>query len=122
MHHYQCQNVYISATASERIVDTLELFPHNYQIPQLSSTDRSLIAAKVMTDAIQNLYPEVPFDRVRDDTIAALADLAAIFELKLRQTPAPTPQAAPPMVFQRPFLADEPHKIFYSSMPLSRQM
>jgi hypothetical protein len=27
MHHYRCQNVYISATASERIVDTLELFP-----------------------------------------------------------------------------------------------
>jgi hypothetical protein len=29
MHHYRCQN------ASERIVDTLEFFPHNYQIPQL---------------------------------------------------------------------------------------
>jgi hypothetical protein len=35
MHHYRCQNVYISTTASERIVDTLELFPHNYQMPQL---------------------------------------------------------------------------------------
>jgi hypothetical protein len=35
MHHYRCQNVYISSTASERIVDTLEFFPHNYQMPQL---------------------------------------------------------------------------------------
>jgi hypothetical protein len=35
MHHYWCQNVYISITASERIVDTLELFPNNYQMPQL---------------------------------------------------------------------------------------
>jgi hypothetical protein len=35
MHHYRCQNVYISATTSERIVDTLEFFPHNYQMPQL---------------------------------------------------------------------------------------
>jgi hypothetical protein len=34
MHHYRCQNVYISATASERIVDTLEFFPHNYQMQQ----------------------------------------------------------------------------------------
>jgi hypothetical protein len=33
MHHYRCQNVYISSTASERIVDTLEFFPHNYQMP-----------------------------------------------------------------------------------------
>jgi hypothetical protein len=34
MHHYRCQNVYISTTAGERIVDTLEFFPHNYQMPQ----------------------------------------------------------------------------------------
>jgi hypothetical protein len=39
MHLYRCQKVYISTTASERIVDTLEFFPHNYQMPQLSSTD-----------------------------------------------------------------------------------
>jgi hypothetical protein len=55
MHHYRCQNVYVSTTASERIVDTLELFTHNYQIPQLSSTDRLLMAAKDMTDAFQIL-------------------------------------------------------------------
>jgi hypothetical protein len=30
MHSYRCQNVNISAMASERIVDTLELFPRNY--------------------------------------------------------------------------------------------
>jgi hypothetical protein len=33
MHHYRCQNVYISPTASECIADYLELFPHNYQMP-----------------------------------------------------------------------------------------
>jgi hypothetical protein len=74
MHHYQCQNVYISTTASERIMDTLELFPHNYQMPQLSSTDRLLMAAKDMKDALQNPDPEVPFTSVGDETIAALTD------------------------------------------------
>jgi hypothetical protein len=48
MYHYRCQNVYISATASERIVDTLEFFPRHYQMPQLSSTDRLLMAANDM--------------------------------------------------------------------------
>jgi hypothetical protein len=105
MHHYRCQNVYILATASERIVDTLEFFPHNYQMPQLSSTDRLLMAAKDMTDALQNPHPEVPFASVGDDTILALAELAAIFKLKLHQTPSPTPRAGPPPVFQRPCLA-----------------
>jgi hypothetical protein len=55
MHHYRCQNVYISATASERIVDTLEFFPHNYQMRQLSSTDRLLMTAKYMTEALYKI-------------------------------------------------------------------
>jgi hypothetical protein len=97
--------VYILATASERIVDTLEFFPHNYQMPQLSSTDRLLMAAKNMTDALQNPHPEVPFASVGDDTMSALVELAAIFKLKLQQTPSPAPQAVPPTVFQRPCLA-----------------
>jgi hypothetical protein len=105
MHHYRCQNMYISTSASARIVDTLELFPHNYQMPQLSSTDRFLMAAKDMMDALQNPHTEVPFASVGDDTISALTDLAAIFKLKLRQTPSLAPQAAPPKVFQHPSLA-----------------
>jgi hypothetical protein len=105
MHHYRCQNVYISTTASECIVDTLELFPHNYQMPQLSSTDRLLMAAKDMMDSLQNPHPVVPFASVGDDTISALTDLAAIFELKLQQTPPPAPQAAQPKVFPHPNLA-----------------
>jgi hypothetical protein len=117
MHNYRCQNVYISATASERIVDTLEFFPHNYQMPQLSSTYRLLMAAKDMTYALQNLHPEVPFARVGDDTISALSDLAAIFKLKLRHTPSPTPQAVPPTVFQRPCLAESSNQILNSPMP-----
>jgi hypothetical protein len=121
MHHYRCQNVYISATASERIVDTLEFFPHNYQMPQLSSTDRLIMAAKDMTDALQNPHPEVRFVRVGDDTISALTEFAAIFKLKLRQTPSPTPQAVPPTVFQRQCLAESSNPISNSPMPLSRQ-
>jgi hypothetical protein len=92
--------------ASERIVDTLEFFPHNYQMPQVSSTGRLLMAAKDMTDALQNPHPEVPFASAGDDTIAALTDLAKIFKLKLQQTPTPTPHDVPPTVFQRPRLAE----------------
>jgi hypothetical protein len=121
MHHYRCQNVYISTTASERIVDTLEFFPHNYQMPQLLSTDRLLMAAKDMTDALQNPHLDVPFASVGDDTISALADLAAIFKLKLRQTPSPAPQAAPPKVSQHQSLAPSSHQILNSPMPITRQ-
>jgi hypothetical protein len=121
MHHHRCQNVYISSTASERIVDTLEFFPHNYQMPQLSSTDRLIMAAKDMTHDLQNLHPEVPFAHVGDDTISALAELATIFKLKLRQTPPPTLPDAPSMVKQRTCLAESSTPILASPMPPPRQ-
>jgi hypothetical protein len=121
MHHYRCQNVYISTTASDRIVDTLELFPHNYQMPQLSSTDRLLMAAKDMTDDLHNPHPQVPFASVGDDTIKALADLAAIFKLKLRQAPSPVTQASPPTIIQCPNLIPFPALISASPMPNKRQ-
>jgi hypothetical protein len=121
MHHYRCQSVYISTTASERIVDTLELFSHNYQMPQLSSTDRLLTAAKDMLDALQNPHPEVPFASFGDDTIAALTDLAAIFKLKLRQTPSFATQASPAKVVPRQSLSPSSTQIVNLPMPIMRQ-
>jgi hypothetical protein len=122
MHHYRCQNVYISSTANERIVDTLKSFSHNYQIPQLSSTNRLIMAAKDMTDALQNPHPEVPFAPNGDDTIVALAELAATFKIKLRQTPAATLPAAPLKVIQRLVLAESSNPLLASPISLPRQM
>jgi hypothetical protein len=79
------------------------------------------MSAKDMANALQNPHPKLPFACVRDDTISALAELAAIFKLKLRQTPSPTPQAAPPTVIQRPCLAESSIQILNSHMPLPRQ-
>jgi hypothetical protein len=121
MHHYWCQNVYISTTASKRIVDTLEFFPHNYQMPQLSSTDRLLMTVKDMTDALQNPHPGVPFASVGDDTVKALADLAAIFKLKIQQAPSLATQASPATVIKRPNLIPLPTPISHSPMPDRRQ-
>jgi hypothetical protein len=121
MHHCRCQNVYISTTASNRIVDTLEFFPHNYQMPQLSSTDRVLMAAKDMTDAFQNHHPKVPLASVRDDTVKAFADLSAIFKLKLQQAPYLATPASPDTVVQRSSIIPLPTQISSSSMPNRRQ-
>jgi hypothetical protein len=110
-----------ASSASELITDTLEFFPHNYQMPQLSTTDRLLMAAKDMMDALQNPHPEVPFASVGDGIISVLVDLAAIFKLKLRQTPSPAPQAVPPQLFQHPSLAASSNQILISPMPIARQ-
>jgi hypothetical protein len=90
-------------------------------MPQLSPSDRLLMAAKDMTDALQNPHPEVPLASVGDDTIKALADLAAIFKLKIQQTPSPATEAAPAKIVQRPSLAPLSAQISNSPIPIERQ-
>jgi hypothetical protein len=90
-------------------------------MPQLSSTDRLLVAAKDMTDALQNPHPEVPFSNVGDDTAKALEDLAAIFKLKIQQALSLATQASPATVIQRPSLIPLPTPISHSPMPDRRQ-
>jgi hypothetical protein len=85
MSHYRCQNMYITASESERIVDTLEFFPHNSPMPQMSSTDRILTAAQDMTDALKHPHPDVPFVIFGDDTITALEKLSEIFTRKFKK-------------------------------------
>jgi hypothetical protein len=89
MHHYRCQNVYILSTASEWIVDTLEFSPHNSPMPQLSSTDRLIMADKDMEIALKHPHPEVTFAHVGDDTITALTKLAKIFKNKFQKPKLP---------------------------------
>jgi hypothetical protein len=74
-----------------------------------------------MTDALQNPLPEVPFAHVGDGTISALAQLATIFKLKLRQTPPPTLPAVPTTVKLRTCLSESSNPILASPMPLPRQ-
>jgi hypothetical protein len=85
MNHYRCQYVYITASASERIVDTLKFFSHNSPMPQMSSIDRILMAAQDMTDAFKHSHPDVPFATVGEDTLTALEKLSEIFTRKFKK-------------------------------------
>jgi hypothetical protein len=95
INHYRCQNVYISATASKRTVDTLEFFPHNSPMPQLSSTERLIMAANDTTNSFKNPHPEVPFTKMGGDTIEALTKLAEIFKNKFQKVKPPVLSISP---------------------------
>jgi hypothetical protein len=114
MHHYRFQNVYISATASERIVDTLDFFPHNFPMPQLSSTDRLIMAAKDMSNALKNPHPEVPFAKIGDDTIEALTKLAEIFKKQFQKVQTPGLSNAPSKAARNKIPANLSHPILAS--------
>jgi hypothetical protein len=80
--------IYILSTASERMVETLEFFPHNSPMPQFSSTYRFLMADHAMTDALKHTHRYYPLSKIGDDTITALTTLAAIFRNKYNKPPA----------------------------------
>jgi hypothetical protein len=114
MHHYRCQNVYIAATATERIVDTLEFFPQNYQMPQLSSKDRLIMAANDMSNALENPHHEVPFSHIGDDTIAALTKLAEFFKHKFQKVQTQGLPNAPAKASEHTIPANLSHPIVAS--------
>jgi hypothetical protein len=121
MHHYRCQNVYISATASEGIIDTIKFFPHNFQMPQLSSTYILIMAANDMSNALKNPHPEVPFSYIGDDTITALTTRAKKLKNKIQKVQIPRLPTAPAKVAERTFPAESSNPVLASPMPPQRQ-
>jgi hypothetical protein len=121
MHHYRCQNVYIAATASERIVDTLEFFPHTYPMPQFSSINRLILAANDISNALKNPHPEVPFSHIGDDTIAALTKLAEIFKTKFQKVQTQGLPTAPATAAEHTIPANISHLILASPVHQQRQ-
>jgi hypothetical protein len=75
-------------------------------MPQMSSSDRILMAAQDMTDALKNPHPDAPFATIGDDTITALETLSEIFTRKFTKPEAnnvpPSPQKTAYNMRQRP--------------------
>jgi hypothetical protein len=101
----------ISATASERKLETLKFFPHNFPMPQLSSTYRLIMTANHMSNALKDPHPEVPFAHIGDDTIEALTKLAEIFENKFQKVQTPGLPNAPAKAAENTIPAKLSHPI-----------
>jgi hypothetical protein len=57
-------------------------------MPQISSTDRLLMSAHDMTDALRHPHPYVPFSNIGYYTMA-LTTLSSIFKKKYKKPSAP---------------------------------
>jgi hypothetical protein len=73
----------------------LGFFPHKSPMPKISSTDRLLMVARDMTDALRHTHACVPFATIEDDTITALTTVAAILKNKFKKPLAPEIKESP---------------------------
>ena len=95
MEHYRCYKVYVNKTNAERVGDTVEFFPTSTKLPRLSSADAATMAARDLIKALQKPHPAVPFTNIGDHQLAAIQQLADIFNH------AVAPRVAKPTATQR---------------------
>jgi hypothetical protein len=92
--HYRCYHIYVTATASTRISDTVEFFPQSFKMPKTSTADAAIFAAKDLINALQNPAPATPFATLGSEQLTALRQLADIFDNAVNNKPqsAQSPQ------------------------------
>jgi hypothetical protein len=86
MEHYWCFKTLNPLTGPQRIADTIEFLPHNFEMPALSSTDLATRAAEDLTQALRNPHPSAPFLPPRAQLATDLKQLSTIFEQAARPT------------------------------------
>jgi hypothetical protein len=79
LEHYRCYTVYITKIRSNRIVETVNFYPHKFTLPFPSSHDLATQAAADLKYALLNPQPVDPFCQVGDKEAIALRRLANIF-------------------------------------------
>jgi predicted RNase H-like nuclease len=85
-------------------------------MPQLSSTDRLIMAANDMPNALKNTHPEVAFSHIGDDTITALTTLAEIFKNKFQKVQTQGLPTAPAKAAECTIPAESSNPILASPM------
>jgi hypothetical protein len=80
--HYRCYRIFVTKT---RIGSTVEFFPSNIHMPQTSSANQATIAARDLIDALSNPMPATSFLTLGNTQLAAIAQLAEIFNMSTQQ-------------------------------------
>jgi hypothetical protein len=84
--HYRNYRLYVIKAAAERICGTVEFFPSQCPMLRLSSTDTIIKLAINLIDALRNPTPAAPFAKLGEEQLAALHQLATIFQTTATQS------------------------------------
>ena len=83
MVHYQCYTVIINKNNATQIIDMLEFFPCNYNMPNTSWADLAIWAVKDLIHVLCHLHLAGPYNFIGDAKLHALNALVDIFHMLL---------------------------------------
>jgi hypothetical protein len=95
MEHYRCYKTVNPLTNRQRIADTIEFLPHDFEMPKLSSADLAAHAAADLTNALRNPHPAAPFLPPTAALSQELKQLADIFDQAAKPKPKPADHNQP---------------------------
>ena len=104
--NYQCYTIYIPDTRSESIIKTVELSPHDFPVPKLSSADATRQSVEDLMKDLSNTAPWPPFS-IGDDQFQAIKTLHKILVTSLPTiypNTAPSPRVISPVPITAPSL------------------
>jgi hypothetical protein len=86
--HYRCYRLYNPKTQAYSVADTVSLHPSRVPMPRLSSADATRLAARDLIHTLRHPHPATPFLQLGDPDIAALRQLATLFDHSLVPPPS----------------------------------
>ena len=80
MEHYRCYRLYATSTKAERISDTVQFFPYNYEVPNISQQTQIAESIKDLTKAVTNPISNSPAMQIGQGKIKAVKQLTKLFD------------------------------------------
>ena len=105
MEHYRCFLTVNPNTGRQRVAETLQFLPHNFDMPKTSSLDVITRAASDLASALAKPAPALPFLQPNQQLTADLHRLSDIFQKAATQPPPPVetaPRQPPTMPMTAP--------------------
>ena len=116
---YQYYTIYVPTMRAERIINTVELFPHDCPVPKLSCANAAHQAVADLMEVLRNPAPASSFS-IRGDKFQAIKIMQKILEKSIpnialtmvpeQRVPSPCPRIAPPprLILPGPITASSP--------------
>ena len=119
MESYRCFKTYIWSTKAERITDTVEWFPHHFNMPKISDSELLIAATNDILKILQNPSKNSPIPALTDSESHQLQQITQLLHNKVKPSPNP-PLLLPTNTTTQQTLPPPPPPTLPSPAPLLR--
>ena len=96
--HYRCYTCYKPQTKAEVQADTVQFFPHQYNLLHITPTKDATVTATDLVKATTNPAPQLQWDKLGNEILQAVRQLGDIFQQIVSKQKRQTTQKTIPIM------------------------